>query len=420
MAKSIKDIKVVLVSPPQNFLANPLMAEPLGLMYLEGVLQEMGVETEMIDMSFDKEMPEADIYCFSASTIHFPQVVEYAKKVSPAFTVIGGPHASALPEEAKQFFDAVVIGPGEKAIVKIISDFLDGKKGGIYRQPVDNIDSIPIPPRTILNRIKYNPFYGTPSDRSASIISSRGCPYQCAFCASNVIWGRNVQFHSVKRVVKEIAYLKEKFGIKYFKFIDDIFTLNKERFREFSKALHELDIKWACEARINTVDDEILDEMIKNGCEAVDLGIESVNDLVLKKINKMQTSSMAKEAIARIKAKGLKVKIYLIYGLPFEPKDIVQQTIDFVRETDPDYVSLFTLVPYPGTDIWNNPKKYNIKNIITDFGKYQHSVGGVEEELKWLSNVEYFDRSREQMRDERNILKKFAMEWNKVKTKQKI
>lgn len=413
MTKNIGNIKIALVSPPQNFLANPLMAEPLGLMYLEGVLKEMGANVEMVDMSFDKELPEADIYGFSASTIHFSHVLNYAKQVKPAYTIIGGPHASALPEEAKKFFDAVVVGPGEKAIVKIINDFLNGRKGGIYREPVEDIDAIPIPPRTILERIHYNVFYGE-APRSASILSSRGCPYQCSFCASNIIWGRQVRFHSIGRVIEEIKYLKEKFSIRHFKFVDDIFTLNKPRFREFAEAISTLDIKWMCETRVDAIDDEVLDQMIKNGCEVVDLGIESVNDFVLEIVQKRQNSATMKAAIAKIKSKGLKVKLYLIYGLPFEPKDIVQQTIDFIKETDPDFVTLSTLVPYPGTDIWNNPQKYNIKRIFTDFDRYQLSVGGIEEELAWLPNVEYFDRSREKMRDERNILKQFAMEWNKA------
>lgn len=416
MTKKIENIKVALISPPQNFLIDPLIAEPLGLMYIEGVLKKIGLEVEMVDMSFDKKLPQADIYCFSASTIHFPQVADYAKQVRPAYTVIGGPHASALPEEAKEFFDAVVAGPGEKAIVKIIDDFLNNKKGGIYREAVEDVGSISIPPRSILERIKYNVMEG--ALRSATIISSRGCPYNCAFCASNTIWGRVVKYRSVGNVIEEIKYLKDRFGIRHFKFVDDIFTLNKSRFRQFSEALSNLGIKWLCETRINTVDDEILDQMIRGGCETVDLGIESVNDLVLDKIQKRQNSVMMKAAIARAKLKGLKVKIYLIYGLPFEPEDIVEQTIDFIKETDPDFVSLFTLVPYPGTDIWKNPQKYNIKRIITDFSNYQHTVGGIEEELAWLPNVEYFDRSRERMREERNTLKKFAMEWNKKKKMQ--
>ena len=76
-------------------------------------------------------------------------------------------------------------------------------------------------------------------------------------------------------------------------------------------------------------------------------------------------------------------------------------------------MSLFTLTPYPGTDIWNNPKKYNIKKIIPDFSRYQHAIGGIKEEQEWLPNIEYFDRSREKMKEERNVLKDFTDNWNK-------
>jgi len=406
-----KNIKVALIAPSNEFLSDPLMSEPLGLMYIEGVLRELDVEVEMVDMSFVDKLPQADIYGFSASTVHFPQVLEFSKQVKGAYTIIGGPHTSALPEEVKKFFNAVVVGPGEKAILRILEDFIRDKKGGIFKEPVNNINLIPISPRTIMNKHKYTVFPGT--SVSASLLTSRGCPYKCSFCASNVIWGRKVLFYSVDRVVREIEYLKNEFNIRHFKFIDDIFTLNKSRFREFSKILSGLDIKWICETRIDSLDDEILDQLLRGGCNFVDLGIESVDDFVLEKIQKQQNSAKAKASIAKIKSRGLKVKIYIIYGLPFEPKDIVQKTIDFIKETNPDYVSLFTLVPYPGTDIWNNPKKYNIKKIYNDFNVYQHSVGGIKEELSWLPVIEYNDRSREKMREERNVLKKYTMEWNK-------
>ncbi len=411
MKNEFKKIKVALIAPSSGFLSDPLMAEPLGLMYIEGILKELGVDVEMIDLTFTTKLPEADIYGFSASTIHFLECVKYSKRVKGAYTIIGGPHASALPYEAKKYFNAVVVGPGEKAIVKVLEDFVNGGGGGIFREPVEDIDSIPIAPRTILRDIKYKTFPG--GRASASLITSRGCPYGCSFCASNVIWGRKVQVHSAERVIAEIKYLRKEFGIRHFKFVDDIFTLDKLRFREFSKKLSELDVKWICEARVDSIDDEILDQMVRGGCDCVDLGIESVSDIVLKKNNKQQCSAQMKAAIAKIKSRKMKVKFYIIYGLPFEPGNIVEETIDFIEKTQPYHVSLFTLVPYPGTDIWDNPQKYNIKKIEKEFTSYQHSVGGITEELSWLPVVEYHDRTREKMREERNVLKEYTIEWNK-------
>lgn len=409
--KNYDQIKVALVSPPQHSLSNPLMAEPLGLMYIEGVLVDLGVEVEMVDMSFRNDLPVADVYGFFACTLHFPKCVEYAKRVKDAYTIIGGPHASALPQETKEFFDAVVVGPGENVIVDILDDYLNQRKGGIFQKEIIEIDSIPIPPRSIAKKIKYQVFPGSPI--SASIITSRACPYKCSFCASNAIWGRKVLYHSVDRVIDEIKYLIDTYDIRHFKFVDDIFTLKKARFSKFSERLVELNIQWFCDTRVDSVSEDILEQMLRCGCSYVDLGIESVSDVVLDKIHKKQTKQKMKEAIAKIKGKGLKVKLYIIYGLPFEPEDIVQQTIDFIEETQPDHVSLFTLVPYPGTDIWNNPDKYNIKSINKDFSYYQHAVGGVKSEQTWLPSIEYFDRTKEKMRKERNILKNFSMEWNR-------
>lgn len=404
------DVKIALISPPQTHLSDPSRAEPLGLMYMEGVLRNMGFDVELADMSFDSVLPAADIYGFSASTVNFSQVLVYTRQVGEAYTIIGGPHVSALPLDASRFFDAVVMGPGEYAIQNVLNDFAKGLRGYIYRKAIADIDTIPIPPRPIWNRIRYGSFEDARG--TASIITSRGCPFQCAFCASNAVWGRHVHYRSVDNVVKEIQYLKESYEIGCFKFVDDIFTLNKARFKVFSDVLSTLNIKWFCETRVDSIDDAVLDQMVKSGCTTINLGVESVDDLVLEKIQKKQNADMIRKAVERIHSKGLRVKMYLIYGLPFEPSDIVQRTKAFIEETSPEYVSLFTFTPYPGTDIWNDPDKYNIKTIDKDFDRYQHSLGEKEAEQNWLPSIEYHNRTREMMRDERNELKRFTMDWN--------
>lgn len=412
---TIQDFKVVLVSPDQTHLSDPRRAEPLGLMYLEGVLHDLGIEVSMVDLSFTSDIPKADVYGFSSSTVNFLQTVRYAEQVKPAYTIIGGSHVSAVPKDALKSFDAVVTGPGELALLDVLEDFQKGIKGRIYKKHIADIDSIPIPPRFIWNRICYNSFED--ENATASIITSRGCPFSCSFCASNAIWGRHVSFRSVENVMQEIQYLKDTYGIQSFKFVDDIFTLDKSRFRIFSKELSTLNIKWFCETRVDSIDDVILDQMVASGCTTINLGVESVCDNVLIKIQKKQTILMVKEAIKKIHSKGLKVKVYLIYGLPFESADIVSRTKEFITDTNPDYVSLFTFTPYPGTDVWNNPSKYGIKNIDCNFEKYQHSVGAKIEERSWLSSIEYYDRTKEKMRVERNDLKRFTMNWNESKRK---
>jgi len=150
-----ENIQVALISPPQTHLSDPTRAEPLGLMYLEGILQSAGINADVFDMSFESEIPKADIYAFSASTVNFLKVVKYANSVKPAYTIVGGPHVSALPGEATKWFDAVVIGPGEFAILNAIEDFGKGLKGYIYRKSIEQIDRIPIPPRHIWKKIRY-------------------------------------------------------------------------------------------------------------------------------------------------------------------------------------------------------------------------------------------------------------------------
>jgi anaerobic magnesium-protoporphyrin IX monomethyl ester cyclase len=403
----MKSPKIALISPPQNHLTDPLKAEPLGLMYIEGALLKSGFDVNLVDMSFEKKLPEADIYGFSASTMNFPKIVEYAQQISHAKTIVGGPHASALPKQAKQFFNSVVVGPGEFLVNEIVSDLTKGIEG-IYYGKCQNIDSIPIPPRPSRRTVSYSPA----KKNSASLITSRGCPFQCAFCASNAVWGRSVSYRSLENVVQEIDFLEENYDIHSFKFVDDIFTLDRKRFRLFSDALSQKSISWFCEARVDSLHDDVLHQMIKSGCVGVDLGIESVDNNVLKMIHKNQTVEQVKKTIQKIRSYGLMVKMYLIYGLPFEPKDIVAKTIQFIEETNPDHVSLFTFTPYPGTEIYQNPDKFGITWIENNFSKYQHSVGENEDEQLWLPCIEYVNRSREFLRDERNVLKNFTIQWN--------
>lgn len=397
-------MKVSLISPPNKFLIDPSMSEPLGLMYIEEVLLQNGYDVAFVDLSFDREIPKADVYCFTATTINIPDVLEIADELK-GIKIIGGPHATALPEEMLKDFNMVICGPGEKSILKAISSM----ENGIFRDFV-NIDEVPIPRRTIWHRLNYRVVDG--NNKAATIMTARGCPNKCSFCASNVIWGRKVQFRSVESVIEEIVYLKKKYDIHDFKFIDDVFTLNKKRFLNVVKELNKLNIRWTCNTRIDSIDGEVVEGLKAGGATCVDLGIESVEDSVLSKIHKNQTSEQCRKAIDLIHKHNLKTKIYLIHGLPYESKNIVKNTISFIKDTKPDKISLFTLTPYPGTDVFINPDKYNITWIKDNFKEYRHAVGKSGEIDEPLPNIEYKDRSIDLIHKQRRELVNFCNKWN--------
>jgi len=404
-------MKVTLINPNQNFLIDKSMSEPLGLMYIEEVLLNKGVEVNFVDLSFDKIIPDADMYCFTSSTASIKDVIKIAGTLD-GYKVLGGPHASALPTDSLNHFDAVVVGAGDKAILDIVDDFNNKQSGGIFKREVKKEDIL-IPSRPILNRLVYT--VTEPFVRSATVMSSRGCPNRCSFCASNVIWGRHVTFFDIESVIIEIKYLRDKFNIYNFKFIDDVFTLNKDRFLNLAGRLNKLGIAWTCNTRVDLLDVDIVDSMKKGGCTCIDLGVESIEDRVLKGIHKHQTVQNCVDAIELIKSKNIKVKVYIVSGLPFESDKIVQNTIEFIKKTNPDQVMLYTLIPYPGTDIWNNPDKYNVTELLKDFSLYRHYIGRDEKELTTMFNLSYKDKSFDELRNNRNKLKRFCNKWNRDK-----
>jgi len=414
-------MKIVLINPSQKILSDPIISEPIGLMYIESALIYAGFDVEMVDLSFDKHIPEdGDIYGFTSPTVLYPSVVESAKGINKP-KIIGGPHASALPEMCALDFDAVVVGPGETSVLKAIDDILKGKTGGIYRDELpDDINMIQMPIRRIRERIKYHPlkntsiFFGDDSV-SAAIITSRGCVYDCSFCSSKCIWGRHVKQRSINNVLSEVDYLKSHFGIRSLSFMDDNFTLNRKYFKNISNELNRMNVFWRFHTRANQIDNEVLDVLESSGNTEVFIGLESCDDFVLDKINKKQKVLEVFNIVKNIKKRGLKFGFYIISGLPFEPPNIVDKTIDFIQTTNPDSVTIFTFVPLPGSDIWDNPSKYNIKSIDFDFSKYQTAVGDTEEERSRFHVVEYNDRSKEDLRYNRNRLKMFAMNWNNNK-----
>lgn len=402
-------MKVVLVNPPQRFLSNPRAAEPLGLMCIEGALRYLGVDVQTIDLSCtpEAELPPADVYGFTAVTPAYRTAVELARQVRPAYTVLGGPHASAVPNAARVEFDAVVVGPGEGALRSILSDAAGPRHGGIF-QNTEVVGHLK-PARVLWERIEYQVL---PGRRSASIMSARGCPFDCSYCASSTIWSRRLHSRPVQHVIEEVEELRDRYGIRTIKFIDDTFTVPKSRFFELADALMKTGVHWLCGTRTDAVDDDVLAHLAAAGCTQVDFGVESVDDAVLKRINKRATVAQAREAIATAKRHGLAVRIFLIYGLPDEPEDIVERTIRFVQETQPAFVAVYTCTPYPGCALWRFPQHFGIEWIEPNYDAYCHSVGDVFGEGERPLPIRYRGRSPECMRLERNRLRTFAREWN--------
>jgi radical SAM superfamily enzyme YgiQ (UPF0313 family) len=285
--------------------------------------------------------------------------------------VVGGTHATVLPEETikNKYFDYVVRGEGEYTFLDLVNgvrieDIQNltyiNEKGEIVNNPdrefIEDLDSLPFPSRDLyLNETRYMDY--------GYIMTGRGCPFECTFCASKKVWKGHVRFRSPENVVEEVKHVYDKYGTKFFYFVDDTFTLNKKRSKKICELLVEsnLDISWICDTRVDTIDEELLRLMKESGCVRMKIGVESGSERILKMVKKKITKRQIRDSVSLIKKVEIDLTIYLMIGFPTETKEEMRETLEFARELEPTYYSLSILAPYPGTEVYDDVIRSGVK-----------------------------------------------------------
>jgi radical SAM superfamily enzyme YgiQ (UPF0313 family) len=171
-------------------------------------------------------------------------------------------------------------------------------------------------------------------------------------------------------VVEEIRQIKDRWDISAFRFQDDLFTVNLPRLRSMSALLRHEEIVYRCFGRVDLCSSEVADLLYQSGCRHIAFGVESGSDFILQRMQKGQTTVQIRRGIANAKAAGLMVRVYLIVGFPGETWQTVSETVNLMQECSPDEFSVYPLVPYPGTSIYQNPQAFGITAIDTDFSRY--------------------------------------------------
>jgi anaerobic magnesium-protoporphyrin IX monomethyl ester cyclase len=217
------------------------------------------------------------------------------------------------------------------------------------------MDSLPYPAYHLLPWKRYRPH--PPHGMSmpfAAMVTSRGCPYRCAYC-SKPVFGSKFRAQSPARVVDELAYLKDRFGVKEVAFYDDSFTVDKKRVHAIADRIISsgLKINWTCETRVNLVDKELLHHMRMAGCYAVAYGIESASPATIKTLQKDTTIEQVEAAVKASREAGLQVVGYFMIGSPGDTPDIIQQTIDFAKKLKVDFAQFSVTTPFPGTELYD-------------------------------------------------------------------
>jgi len=402
--------KVLLINPPWfRLLGQVLDSCPIGLSYLAAMLEKQGFDVSIYNADYNykklglifgslRNMTGAyqeylrilrdlddpiwqevkgvisdqapSMVGIPCSTGNYGSAINVAKLVKNIDTnipvVMGGFHPTLVTEEVlgNKDIDVVVRGEGEYTIAHLATtiqsqgplDNIPGisykVKGKIVHNPdrpqIASLDDLPFPARhLLLEKETY------PSRAFGRLFTARGCPHHCIYCAAHVLWTRKVRFRSPENIVQEIEQVKKYFGTHHFYFDDDTFTLNERRVMAICDLIIEKDlsISWGCETRADKVSPDLARKMRRAGCEFCNIGVESGDEEILKKIRKGITIEQVRNTRKTLKDAGLACNAYFMIGFPWETAVEIKKTVALMKELNPERAFYSIVTPYPKTEL---------------------------------------------------------------------
>ena len=365
-------MKIVLINPPSPYLENDAAYPPSGLMYVAAAIEHLGHEVEIADLTGGIDWRTAvsglaaDLFGITCVTPNFKIVQEIADRL-PQDTpvVLGGVHPTFLPEDtlARIRCAAIVRGEAEIAIAELLDDFQKGRLRRTYDGGLVPAAAIPRPSRHLVDLHKYRPG----GEEAVPIYSSRGCPFNCNFCAK--VTGRTYRMVPVPRVIEEIHEVMDR-GFRHILFGDDDIAINRPRLRELLAAIRPLGLRFRLNQDARDIDDEAVRLAGEGGCREISFGIESGSQRMLDSMNKQSTVEANKRAIRVTRQHGLRARAYFLVNYPGENEQSVEETLRFAEEARPDTWLLSSFAPLPGSDTFCNRERYGITWLSPDWEDY--------------------------------------------------
>jgi anaerobic magnesium-protoporphyrin IX monomethyl ester cyclase len=400
----MKRVRILLVSP-ESRVWNSRAHIHNGLGYLAGALVHAGYrDVDIFDGAVEQESLRArlarehfDVVGISSPTplIQEAWLAAQDAKAYGAITILGGPHLTLMPDESLQRVevDFVARGEAEETIVEFARavdstpspiekrgpggvqvevghikglSFRDASGAIVHNPPrplASDLDAIPFPAYNLFKIGRYTNLQPLTDglDRHArtyTIVTSRGCPYQCTYC-SKPITGNTWRARSVENVLAEWKMLVQDFRAKEIGVTDDIWNLDLKRAKELCRGLIDQGLNhvpWITihGMKVNHTDPELFQLMKQAGCKRVGFGVESGDEFILKQVvKKSQTFDQVRAAFRNAKAARLETMGFFIFGMPYETEETMEKTIRLALELDPDLANFMIAAPYPGTEMWN-------------------------------------------------------------------
>ena len=394
-------MKVELIHPPHYNSTDDRLDPPLGLLTIAAYLRHFQrLEVKVNDLSAiqekDWEIGYADLYGVTVYVTSLPEMKKIVKKCkdkNPKSKIaIGGAHPSAVPESPEftqnELIDYIVVGEGEEPMLKIVSNLVP--KRGVISYETKSYFLFPA-----FDLIDINSYHRKIcGESSLPMLTTRGCPFKCAFCGLKRMHELNkISYASPETIEEQLRKIKQEYGIRYINFQDDMFTLNHKRLFRLLDLIKPLGIKFKCHGRAGYDTEEVYARLADAGCTMVSWGIESGSDYILDKMNKKVSALENFQVIQWAKKYNIVSRAFFVIGFPGETESTLEETKNFIIEADPDQYFVSSFVPYPGTDVWNDPQKYGVKKISKDWRQFyqvsKDGTGGLTVDTEWLSREEF-------------------------------
>lgn len=416
-------MNVLLVNPEDSFLEMKGDRPPLGLAYLSAYLKSKGHHTKIWDLNHNKfstllalidEYPP-DFICLTVPTPNYNEVISLAnqmRRVSPKSKfVAGGNHVASYPNEklTMETFDFIVAGQGEGEVSLL--DIVEGRATEkiVKSEYVENLDVFPLPDYDGLDMEKYKMLVD--GRKAITMSASRGCIYSCVYCGSSTI--KKVRAHSPEYVVNHMKMLYDKYDIRGYYFVDDIFSFNFPRTHKICNLIKQTfpkkDITLRVTTRSNLLTQELCNSLKEAGVDIICIGLESGSDKVLKAMRKLETMEIQRRGVEYCYNARIKVKGFFIIGLPEETWDDVMLTINFAKELVQtgrvQYADCYILNPIPASVFWQQPDQFDVKPIYPKDSNwseyYQVGKGG-----HYKINIKHPHLTNEQLIEGLELFKK--------------
>ena len=392
----IKDRKRIVLVQPRGFnwfpgakdvtdIANRMV--PQGILSVGAYLLQKGHEVFIYDglgpfvpHDLDRQVHailkwNPQLVGFSATTSSFPDAADMAKKVkdhNPSIrTICGGVHVSSMGEFIlSQYpqFDYICPGEGERIMADVAEDLFPGNIPGLIWRDHDHVvvntdgsaiadlDTLPFPAYEKLDgfpRHYHLPLFSYIYTPGATMITSRGCMYQCSYCDRSV-FRKTYRYNSASYIYEHMRFLRKRFHVRHINIYDDLFTMNRKRIVELCDKLsrHPLKMQFNCAVRVGYTDDELLHMLRDAGCLMVSVGIESADHDLLKRHKSGISLDEVRNTVIRIQRAGLRAKGLFMMGLPGETEESIRKTSDFIISLGLDDMNMAKFTPFPGAPLW--------------------------------------------------------------------